>query len=316
MLFGHQSQWEFLKKSVELNKIPHAILFYGESEIGKKSLAIEFVKFINCLAKDNKKPCGICENCRAIDRKSHPDFFMVEPEELASEIKISQIRELIWKLSLKPYSAFFKTAIIDKAHLMNQESQNCLLKILEEPRGRAILILITEHQETLLPTIISRIQKLRFFPQNTEKIKKYVFQEGLRGEKLEDISFFSFGKAGKANKFIHNPLSIESQKKIITDFFRLAKSDLYFKFKYVKNLSEEDNIKETLNVWTLFLRDILIKKISGQKINSRILAEKTSNDFTVSKIAKNISLIQSTLYLLSTTNISFKLALENLLIEI
>ncbi|MBU2634891.1 DNA polymerase III subunit delta', partial [Patescibacteria group bacterium] len=140
---GHQKQWQFLKKSAELGRLPHALLFYGQEGLGKKALAIEFSKFL-------------------IKKTSPPDFILIEPQ--GKEIQIAQIRSLIQGLSFKPYLADFKIAVINKAHLMSQESQNCFLKFLEEPTDKTYLILITEYPAMLLPTILSRVQKLRFFP--------------------------------------------------------------------------------------------------------------------------------------------------------
>ena len=145
MIIGHKNQWNFLKKSAELDRLSHAYLFSGENQLGKKTLAIEFVKFLNCSAKDfSEKPCQVCRNCQDVQKKAHPDFVLIEPENSHKEIQISQIRNLIWKLSLRPYSAVFKVAILDKAHSMSQEAQSCFLKLLEEPKGKALLILITE----------------------------------------------------------------------------------------------------------------------------------------------------------------------------
>jgi len=121
MIIGHQKQWEFLKFLVKIKKIPHALLFVGPEKIGKKTLALEFASLI------------LKQSLRG-----HPDFVFLEP--INGEIKISQIRELILRLSLKKSSAPFKIVIIDNAHLMNFQAQNCFLKTLEEPKGESVLI--------------------------------------------------------------------------------------------------------------------------------------------------------------------------------
>jgi len=156
MIMGHQKQWRFLKQSVELNKLSHAYLFCGEERLGKKRIALEFVKLIN------GENFGL----------GHPDLILIEPER--GEIKIAQIRELIQKLSLKPYSALFKVALIDQAHLMTKDGQNSFLKTLEEPKGRTLLILITEAPERLLPTIPSRCEIIKFSPVKEVEIKSYL----------------------------------------------------------------------------------------------------------------------------------------------
>jgi len=154
----HQKQRDFLKRSVELGKIPHALLFSGFSS-GKKTTALEFIGLIN----------------GERIKENHPDLHIVSPGQ-NREIKISQIRELHSKLSLKAYSARFKSVVIDQAHTLNWEAQSCLLKLLEEPKGDTVFILITEYPDRLLPTVISRVQRLRFQsafpPYRQEKIKE------------------------------------------------------------------------------------------------------------------------------------------------
>ena len=156
---------QFLKKAVELGRLPHALLFCGPDEEEKMAAALEFVKLVN--------GPGALDGVR-------PDLAIIEPQE-EQEIKISQIRDLHAKLSLKSYSAPFKVAIVNKAHYLNQEAQSAFLKLLEEPKGNTIFILITEYPEMLLPTILSRVERLRFYSpashglaEDAEKISKIV----------------------------------------------------------------------------------------------------------------------------------------------
>ena len=154
----HQKQKEFLKRSFELGRIPHALLFSGSSS-EKKRIALDFIQMIS--GPDIKE--------------GHPDLHIVESDE-SREIKISQIRDLHSKLSLRAYSAPFKSVIIDRAHTLNRDAQSCFLKLLEEPKGDTVFILITEYPDRLLPTILSRVERLRFysaFPEcRPEKIKE------------------------------------------------------------------------------------------------------------------------------------------------
>ena len=137
-------QWQYLKRMAELGKVPHALLFYGNDYTKAKSTALDFVKLLN----------------PEIKREIHPDLIIVEPQ--GKEISIAQIRDLHSKLNFRAYSAPFKSVIINKAHLLNQEAQSAFLKLLEEPKGQTLFILITQYPEMLLPTILSRVERLRF----------------------------------------------------------------------------------------------------------------------------------------------------------
>jgi len=202
---GHQKQWKFLKKSAELGRLPHALLFYGQKGLGKKALAIELSKFL-------------------LGKISPPDFILIEPQ--GKEIQIAQIRSLMQGLSFKPYLSDFKIAVLNKAHLMTPESQNCFLKFLEEPTDKTYLILITEYPAMLLSTIISRVQKLRFFPAKDFKI--------------------------------------EDNKDLISDLIKMSKSDLAFRFQYAKNISTK-GLKEILDTWLRYFRKIFINRLTGQR---------------------------------------------------
>lgn len=265
---AHASQWQILKKTAALGKVPHALLFYGQNFIGKKKMAQEFIKFLNCENPDfEKRPCSLCRTCLDIEKNNHPDLYIIEPGE-EKEIKIGQIRDLKHNLSLKSYSAPFKAAIIDKAHFLNQEAQSAFLKVLEEPRGKTIFILISEYPEMLLPTILSRVERLRFYATAKTKIS-------------------------------------EKQKKIIAEIVQAGKEDLFFRFNYAKKLAEgEDDLRELLDIWLFHFREMLLAGLSG------------SNEYSTEKIINIIKTIQNVGFLVSTTNVNSRLALEMVMLEL
>jgi len=311
-LIGHQKQKQFLRTIAEKGKIPHALLFYGQEQLGKKTLAIEFVKRLNCQEKDvSKRPCRVCRSCQSIQKGVHPDFNLIKPEISSQGIQISQIRNLIWKLSLCSYAAPFKAAIIDKAHLMTPEAQNSFLKILEEPKGKTLLILITEYPEMLLPTILSRVQKIRFSLVKSKEIEGYLLKQGASQGDAGQLSSLSLGRPGIALNFLLNSQKLKNQEKIVSDLIKISNSDLAFRFQYAKNLSKErERVTEILNIWLRCFRKAFISRIIRKE------AIKGLDQYSLSKLKNIIKHIQSTNFLLSTTNINSKLALEVLLTEI
>lgn len=321
MIVGHQKQWQFLKKSAELKKIPHGILFCGPEKVGKKTLAIEFAKLLNCsLSEFAKKPCQICRDCQDIQKIVHPDLILIEPSVGKEGIQISQIRDLILKLSLRSYSSLYKIAIIDRVHLMTQEAQSCFLKLLEEPKGNAVLILITEYPEMLLPTIISRIQKLKFSPVEKSEIENYIVSRGVSPEKASKLASIAFGRPGLAIDFLSTSETLENRKKFISDLEKIFQSDLSLRFQYAKSLTEKKsdspiNISDILNIWLDYFRKAFLSRLRFSNIKTEKRDENLSQ-YSLSKIMKIISLIQSTDFLISTTNASPKLAIELLLMEI
>jgi len=152
-----------LRTYLEKNHLPHALLFSGPPEAGQIEVASELAKIIFCANLKNGQSCGECPHCSQVDSGTHPDFFILAPEE-GHVLKVEPIRELIAKASFKPFQAPAKVFVIDHADRMNDVAQNALLKTLEEPQGRTHFILISYATEKLLPTIRSRSQTLYFTP--------------------------------------------------------------------------------------------------------------------------------------------------------
>jgi DNA polymerase-3 subunit delta' len=310
-IVGHQKQWQFLKDSFLLGRIPHALLFEGEEKLGKKTLAIEFVKFINCSAPYRNevgygvRPCQKCPSCQAIEKRIHPDFIFIEPIE--GEIQVSQIRDLSLKFSEKPSTSSFKTAILDKVHLMNQEAQSAFLKTLEEPKGNTILILITEYPERLFSTILSRVQKIKFYPPKKEEIEQFLEERKIPKEEIEEMIKFSLGKPGLILDFLNNPQKLKEKEEKVRELIKILNSPVSFRFRYAKELVLKNNLSEVLTLWLDYFRNILLSKIKGEKKEGR---------YSLWKLKNILWQIQRINFLISTTNINQRLALEILLLEL
>ncbi|TFG35669.1 MAG: DNA polymerase III subunit delta' [Parcubacteria group bacterium] len=288
---GHQKQREFLKKAIKRGIFSHAYLFSGQEKLGKKKIALEAMSLL--LGIDAEK--------------QHPDLMTIEPIE--GEVKISQIRDLILWLSLRPYSAQFKGAIINSAQLMNQDAQTALLKTLEEPKGKTILILISENSDHLLPAILSRVQTIKFYPVAKEEIKKYLKGQNVPEKKAEEIAKISLGRPGEVVEHILDPKKLEFFEEKIKELNNISKSELSLRFQWAKDLSENcQGIKETLDIWTIYFRNALMEKI--------VPSGSGADPSGAKKIKKILNLIQSTRLLILTTNASVRLALETLMLEL
>lgn len=282
MLIGHQKQLNYLKKMTESGKIPHALLFSGENKLGKKMIALGFISRLfggNPLL--------------------HPDFILIEPQ--AKQIQIGQIRDLAFRLSLKPIKAQLKATIIDESHSMTPEAQNCFLKTLEEPKGNTLLILITEKPHFLLPTIVSRCQSIKFYPVKNDEIGRYLKnQEGLSDREIEEILKISQGRPGRAVELASSKEKFEFYKKRIKELGKLFNSNLSSRFQCAEEISTKENLQEILEIWLNYFRNIFIKNCSSPDV----------------KHLENIlQQIQRTIYLISTTNVNPRLALEILMMN-
>ena len=326
MILGHQKQWQFLKESFRVNKIFHAYLFVGEPCLGKRKVAKEFIKLLNCQNLTlnetlSAEPCQNCRSCKDIQKEIAPDLILIEPKN--KEIQIIQIRELSRRLSFKSYSAPYKAVIIDKAHLMNKEAQNCLLKILEEPRGKTVLILLSEHFQMLLPAILSRVQKIKFQLVSSTTIKNYLKNKGAKEELAFQLSVLSQGRPGIAIDFFKNKEKFEiwkSQQKEVLAII-IAQKFLHSRFQYLKNSTFFlEHPREALIILLRYFREILLFKInvSISEIDKNFIQSLPlqANIYSFKKLKKILNTIQDINFLLSTTNINSKLALEVLMLEL
>lgn len=310
MIIGHKKQWNFLKNRFEEGQLSHAYLFAGSSEVGKKRFALDFIKLINCTDEKCERNC---KNCKMIEDLNHPDLLMIGAKD-NPEIQISQIRQVQQFLNLKPYYSSFKAVLIDEAEKMNQEAQSCFLKTLEEPKGKTILILISSKPETLLTTIFSRCQVIKFFNISQKEIQKYLIEKGLPIKQAEIIASVSEGKLGRAIKLLDKG-GLEKEKEILNEILKICGSDFASKFQYVKNLPEE-SFSNNLSIIKRYLRHLLFSKL---QINDSGYLLEVSDKFrtmSITEINKILKLIEKIDFQILTTNASPKLALEMLLIEI
>ncbi|MGD9017491.1 MAG: DNA polymerase III subunit delta' [Desulfobacterales bacterium] len=192
---------------------PHALLFSGIDGVGKTLTARVFAMAVNCErrrrppssshgttvgnALDSTNPCGTCRSCRRIAGGHHPDIYTIEPD--GAYIRIAQVRELLNRFSLKPHGSGYRVAIIRDAHLMNLEAANALLKLLEEPPEKSLLLLIADRISDLLPTIVSRCQSIRFRPLSPSIVAEMLaVLEGADPGQAEGLAAIAGGSISKA----------------------------------------------------------------------------------------------------------------------
>ncbi len=304
MIIGHQKQWNFLIKSVKENRVSHAYLFFGPSHIGKKKVAIEFAKYLNCLNRDNNQPCNQCEICYQIEKKIWPNLIFLEPEASKSVIPIEKIRELKEKLALSTQKNLWKVAIIDEAHKLSFDAQSALLKQLEEPKGNVVIILVSEYPYKILPTIVSRCQKIQFEPVQEGLVSGMILQL----ENLKDINIkFLNKKVGLILNAAADQNILEETRKRIQEINQLKNQSMYVKFKYAKEIAKNENIEKILEIWLAYFRDLMYKELIGQN---------KDHIWTKDQLQRILTNLQEIYYLITNSNVNPELALELLFLEL
>ena len=159
----HAEQWLRLSRARAANRLPHAILIAGPEGLGKAAFAQRLSASLVCnQVDDHGDACGCCASCRQMAAGSHPDQKSVAPEAPGKMIKIDKIRELTAKSVLSAQEGGYRVYLIEPAEAMNRAAANALLKTLEEPAPRTVLILVTSHPDRLAATIRSRCQRVKF----------------------------------------------------------------------------------------------------------------------------------------------------------
>ncbi len=304
-ILGQEKAVGFLKKVLGSDRIPHAYLFTGVNGVGKSTTAMALARAINCNSDISDEGCGECVTCRQLENGNFPDFISLEPD--GQNIKIEQIRALNRSLNFKPVSGKFRITIIDRAEMMTEEAANSFLKTLEEPPPGNIIVLKVVDPLDLLPTIISRCQKVPFHPLTHEVIKNYlVDQLGLDNNRAWLAAGISEGSLGRALEICEEGF-LEERRELLQDIMkiygmsRVQVLDLAIEFnkKYAKKAKGDQagiDLYGVTGIWKTYFRDLLLTKVHG---NNGLLVnrdysdifEKISGRFDADKLIECIFLI-------------------------
>lgn len=309
MIIGHQKQRSFLKRSIQNNRVAHAYLFYGPTKIGKRTIALEFAKSLVNPAQES----NIISDLTLI-KPEHPVNKQGEIKETAKAIiAVARIFDLKTKLSLSAVGSNYKAAIIDNASEMTTDAQTALLKLLEEPKGKTMIVLLAEHLEQLLPTIISRCQSIRFDLLPNKEMEKYLVQQNISVEKAQELSWLSFGRPGLAVDYFNESDKEKFQREKIKTINQLINSSLKIRFQYAEKLSKKrEEMNKVLDIWLNYFRELLLDKFE----NRQMPKDFEEKNYSIQHLKKNINLIEKIKYVLSRTNANPRLALEVLLMKI
>lgn len=171
-----------------LGRTPHAVLFVGPGSAGKTTLALDLAAGLLCLDPDpGARPCRACRGCRLVATGNHPDLHRLAPEGPGGQVRIGAatdpepgtVRHLIGELALHSAEGGARVAIVEQAHRLNEESQNALLKTLEEPPAGVTIILCADDEECLLPTVRSRCARVRLGVVAVREIERWLGELGL-----------------------------------------------------------------------------------------------------------------------------------------
>jgi DNA polymerase III subunit delta' len=162
-----------VKAAIAGSRLAHGLLIHEDPGAGGLELARWIAQVVNC-REPARAPCGECQDCRWVAADQHPDVTRLSPEGDSTQILIQSVRDLSAELALTAHGRGYKVAIIAPAEAMNHFAANALLKTLEEPPARTLLLLVTSQPSRLLPTLRSRCSRLRLVGPTREAAAAYL----------------------------------------------------------------------------------------------------------------------------------------------
>lgn len=276
-IIGHERQKEQLTRAIDSNNIPHAYLFSGINGIGKKLVAKRAAKFLLNQTTE-----------------SHPDLVQIAPEN--NTITIDQIREVKNQLKFSPLEGSRRVIIVDQAELMNTNAANAALKILEEPPPGNHFFLITATPSQLLPTIISRCQKLNFSPLTNKELTEYLIaNHGYSGQQAEAAAAISEGSIERALNITPDLID-----QIIKELFRALNAKSTEEILEVSSrwASDKEALANILHIIHRTFHTALLQKtgpLYGSEINSNDkLTDLIKNNNSIENLIEKCNSINKT----------------------
>ena len=306
-IIGQKRALRFLEAALARDKLAHAYLFVGVPGIGKTTAGIALARAINCMEQGRDLGCGRCAACRQFAAGAFVDLQIVSPDRHV--IKIEQIREIDRFMSFKAFSGRYRVVIIRQAETMSPEAANAFLKTLEEPPPGNLLILNVAEPLNVLPTILSRCQKVVFNPVPASLISKWLKEKiNVEPQRAELLARLSGGSPGKALD-MEQEFFLEKRRQYIDQLAGLRETSdpevLELALRYTGKgrkkdqeegegvKGEKDEILVLLSVWKSWYRDLLVAKYEGDQallINQDLQPElkKVARDFTIENVVSSL----------------------------
>src|SRR4030042_267540 len=283
-MIGHEGAVDLLAGHVAQRRERHAYLITGPQGVGKKTLALRFAEALNCTKPPAPgQQCQQCSTCKRIEGMQHPDLSVVEAEHEGEVLRIDQVRELQHKLSVAPYEARYRVALLLRFEEAHTNAANAMLKTLEEPPPQVVVILTAKSVESLLPTIVSRCEVLKLRPLSVDETSKGM--QVIKGVPAEIAEVLASSRG---------------------DRFAFAK----------QRVDNKEELRNELQVWLTFWRDALIfaagltDPITNLDYSARI--QKLADKIGLHNAHFHVENVESTLDRIDR-NVNPRLALEFLL---
>ena len=322
-ILGHEWAVQLLRDHLTQGRLKHAYLFTGPPGVGRRTLALRLAQAINCLnPPEPATPCLNCRACQQLESMKHPDLLITQAEFPGGVLKVDQIRELQHRLALAPYEARYKIALLLRFEEAHPSASNALLKTLEEPPARVILLLTAQSTESILPTIASRCEVLRLRPLPYAQVESGL-EAGwdIPAEQAHLLGHISGGRPGYALRLSRSDELLEQRQAWLDDLKQLMSSNRVARFAFAEGVSKDKTISlpDVLQIWLSYWRDILLLTSGAAvplgNVDRQDEIEQLADRFELDTARKVIQAAERTMQLLDM-NVNPRLALEVFLLDL
>jgi len=247
---GHEKIIDFLDRTLQNDKVAQTYIFIGPDDLGKSTVAL-----------------ALARNLQGDPQQLNSDLHILQPEEGKKSISIEQVREFIKMLSLSSFLNSYKIGLIKQADILSAEAKSALLKTLEEPKEKVVIILLVNKEEALPETILSRGQKLYFNPVPAAAIYDYLLKNYQANRSLaKDLAGLSLGRPLVAVKYLENPELYSRYLSRAEIWLDIIMSDLDMRWRLLDQLFVDktwskqavETASEILDVSEGLARDLLL----------------------------------------------------------
>lgn len=281
-LAGNEDIKRTLLRQIAADRVSNSMIFAGDEGVGKRQFALEIAKTFVCSDPADKGACNVCPACKRasvftfpksdkgddfeqVFFSEHPDVGIVIP--FKRNVRVDAIRDLEREANFRPYEARARVLIVDDAEKMADSAANALLKTLEEPASTSYIFLITSRADSLLPTIRSRCQMLRFAPVETETIEKYLIEErAFSHDEARLAARLSRGSIGRAVSINVAQFRDQRDRMLSVIVSAIETGDRAAMFRVAEEMNDaknKDKFEENLSILESLIHDVWSIKIGG-----------------------------------------------------
>lgn len=324
---GNERAVAAIDRAVASGSPQHAYLFAGPERVGKATLALRLAQALNCTEK-GERPCGECSSCRRIASGAHADVFTVtvEPTSEGSQhtaIGVDQMREVERTVALAPYEGQSRVVIIDPADGMSVGAQNAFLKTLEEPPPHVVFVMISAQPEKLLPTVLSRCQRIDLQLVPAEAIESALRERGTNADEARTLARLAAGRPGWAFAMAAEPALLEKRREAIEQARSFATLSMAERMGLAEKLAERfrekrEDVFGRIDEWESWWRDVLLAQSgaaeSAANVDMRAELEADARACPNPAVLGFVKALGEAREHLRT-NVSARLVLENLMLQ-